>query len=93
MAWTISAGWPGSDAIGLHLSLQIEEIRRRNAPLWILRCRAVDPIQSCAVGIRQRLEHDRIDHAKHGGIGADAEPERDNGEKRETGAVCECANG
>jgi hypothetical protein len=54
---------------------------------------AVDTVQLRAVRIRQRFEQNRIDGAKHGGVGADAEPERDDGEEGEPGAARERATG
>jgi hypothetical protein len=38
-----------------------------------------------ALGIRQRLEQDRIEDAEHPGVCADAEPERNDREKSEAG--------
>src|SRR5262249_56605626 len=44
------------------------------------------------IGKRQRLEQDGVDDAEHGGVGADAERERQDGRQREAGLPDEGAD-
>jgi hypothetical protein len=47
--------------------------------------------QPIRLGDRHRLEHDRVDHAEDGGIGADAERQRQRGDGSEGGTLREHA--
>src|SRR5262249_49070896 len=41
------------------------------------------------LGIAERPQHDAVDDAEDGGVGADAERERENGEQREAGTLAQ----
>src|SRR6185437_15779488 len=41
--------------------------------------------QAVRMGIRQRSKHDSLDHAEHGGSGADSQSQREHGNDREAG--------
>jgi len=79
--------------VSLHLSLQAQKVRGRDAALGILRCDAVKSLQLLAPGIGQRLQQNGIDDAEHGSVSANPQAEGDDGEERETRAAEERAGG
>ena len=93
----ISAGSPGSErlmsanavggnlAVAVHLGLQIEVVGRREAAPRVLGSGAIDAVQLTAVGIGQRAQQVFIEDAERRRVGADAEPERDDGDEGEAG--------
>lgn len=60
-------------------------------PLALLRRDPIQPVEFAKTGVRQRLQQNAVDDAEHRGVGADAQPECDDGEQRETGIGDELA--
>jgi hypothetical protein len=52
-----------------------------------------DHREAVGLGIRERPQQHAIDHGVNRGVGADAQPERQNGSERESGILQEDANG
>ena len=61
----------------------IEIIRVRDRDARLFRLRLGHDHESVGLGIRERPEQDRVDHAEDGGVRADAEREGENGDEGE----------
>ncbi len=86
------AGVSGDLAVAVHLGLQIQVVGRRDAAEGILGSRAIDAVQSIAVGIGRRA-HVSVEHAEHRRVGADAESERDDGDEGQAGRATQRLDG
>src|SRR6202000_3013325 len=61
----------------------VDEIGWRNVGKIAEREFAIEPDEAIGVCERERAEDDGVDDAEDGGVGADAESERENGDERE----------
>src|SRR2546430_897970 len=71
---------------------QVVEVRKGHAEVHAPEPGRHDLDEPVRSGVRQRLEQHGVDRAEDGGIGADAEREREHGDEREAGASREGAD-
>ena len=65
----------------------------RNGNLRLVQIRFSNDGQALRLRIRERLEQNRVDHAEDGGVRADAERQREHGDKSESGRLKELSDG
>ena len=75
------------------LRVRPDHLRAAHARRLLLRKREVDEHQRVRIRERQPLEEDRIDHGEHGGVGANAESQREERDGGESWRVNEHAKG
>jgi hypothetical protein len=79
----VRGGIAGDLAVAARLRLEVEVVGRRDAAATILARRAIDALQSIAVGIGRRAQLVAVEDAEHRGVGPDAESEREDGNEGE----------
>ena len=70
------------EGVGL-LPLHVEEVggRHRLLRIDVLRAAVREQRDAIGVGHRERAQHERVDHLEDGGVGADAERQRDDNDR------------
>ena len=89
----VRAGVGGNFPVALRLGLEVEVVGRGDAAAAVLARGAIDAVQEVAVGVGRRAQPVLIEDAEHRGVGADAEPERDDGDEGEAGRAAERLGG
>src|SRR5262245_46740160 len=80
----LGEGVRGDLAVAAYLGPQIEVVGRRNTAAGVVGGGAEDALQPIPVGVRRRPQQVGVEGAEHRRVGADAEPERDDGDESES---------